>query len=1012
MASPIDAGRIATTAGSTAAQNKPCALPASLAVEDLLLLIVRSGGADTHTTPTGWSDLVKNTQADASTANETTSIFYKKAAGDEGSSVTVPCTTSLKWAASSYRITGGEDPAFQVPQVSTIALGTTTTVNPTAVTPTGGSKTYLMLWIGAWDGEQTGAPPTAPTNYANGLISTSGTGGAVTTNAQIATYSRQVTTASEDPAACGVLSAAPSGSSAWTLAIHPPALARLVGAPTATATGAGHLSTFPVAQFGFAHGAVQWRAADPVSTMYTASMPFAPKALRVYWLGLGSAVDLGSAATHLRGGVGFATSPAGRAAVGVQDQDAAPTITCTSGYRDDCVAFTVTSTPAVDGRLDLDALLSDGFRLIVDQVAPADLTIFWEAWGGTDITDATVLPIAEPAATGDQDYTAAGFVSGATDQVVLFAGTQSTAAAGTAVRTDAGLTVGFASGTASAENTAATVNSADGTAAGTVALYMPSGGECLAMIPIGGGTAVSARAQLTQWNTGGFRLNWIARGLTDRRYVALAIKGGSWRVGTFTLNYATLGATATVSGLPFAPIGLSGISACALASTAGTATTAAALLMLGTASSPTSRQAMGLWLIAGAAASEVNLSIQYDQVFVLPTRGGGPIELSADLEAMAADGFTLIVDDILTQARTHGYLTFAEGAVVQALLDGDLLATAGALAGLTAQITAAAALHRHGARDGRAHGVRSVGDGRGDRHGVDGRESHDDPGASRDPVSVGSGRRYLGRDRRLGSADGRRAGGRRRGDGDRRRGPHHGAPTRRGAAGDGDPRRHPDHGPPVHRGPGRHGDGRGSAHDDDPPRGGAGGHGCRGRESPDRGAARGGPQRDGHPRGQCGHGPPVRRGGDRQCHQHGRAVRPARRTRGDAHGPRGGDRRAHDRGAGAGGGQRDGDARGDAHAAAAARGDRLGHGRPHRRPPDRRAGRGGGERDGHGAGHARADGAPRGDRRRERHRERQPHDGRPARGGGAGRSRVSSGRSPPRSPWRARPSARPSWSAT
>jgi hypothetical protein len=215
MASPVDANRIATTTGSTASQNKVVNFPAGVAAGQLLLVVLRSAAADAHTTPAGYSALVLNDASDAS--DDVTSIFYRIAAAAD-TSVTVTCTTSQKYAAIAYRITGGNNAI--APQISTVVIGTTTSVDPGQITPTGGTKDYLFLWLGAWDGEQTGNPPTAPTSYVNGVISTSGTGGLPATNAQVVGYSRQATASNENPAAL-TLSTAPTGSSTWTVAVHP-----------------------------------------------------------------------------------------------------------------------------------------------------------------------------------------------------------------------------------------------------------------------------------------------------------------------------------------------------------------------------------------------------------------------------------------------------------------------------------------------------------------------------------------------------------------------------------------------------------------------------------------------------------------------------------------------------------------------------------------------------------------------------------------------------------------------
>jgi len=212
MAAPVDAGRTGT-AGSTAAVNKVCNLPASLVGGDILVLILRSAGADTHTTPTDWTDLVKNDASDAS--DDTTSIFWKVATGDEGATVTVNGTASLKFAAHAWRVTGGS----AGPAVSTIVTGSSTDPDPGSLSPAGGSKEYLWFWLGGWEGEQTSPPAGNPTNYSNPVGASSGTAGLVATNCRVAGATRQNTTATEDPPSWTI--SASDDWSAWTVAISP-----------------------------------------------------------------------------------------------------------------------------------------------------------------------------------------------------------------------------------------------------------------------------------------------------------------------------------------------------------------------------------------------------------------------------------------------------------------------------------------------------------------------------------------------------------------------------------------------------------------------------------------------------------------------------------------------------------------------------------------------------------------------------------------------------------------------
>lgn len=217
----------AITNGSTSAVNKVCNLPSGIVSGNLLILMLRSAGSPgDHSTPAGWTALVLNDTSDA--ADDTMSIWYRQADGNEGATVTVNGVGNVKFAAISYRISGAENPTTQTPEISTVAFGDSTLPDPSSLTPTGGAKDYLWLWMGGWDGETTSPPTGNPTNYTNPLGADSGTLGLPVTNCRVATAKRQLNASSEDPPSW-TISAARLWS-AWTVAIHPaPAVMQGVG---------------------------------------------------------------------------------------------------------------------------------------------------------------------------------------------------------------------------------------------------------------------------------------------------------------------------------------------------------------------------------------------------------------------------------------------------------------------------------------------------------------------------------------------------------------------------------------------------------------------------------------------------------------------------------------------------------------------------------------------------------------------------------------------------------------
>lgn len=397
----------------------------------------------------------------------------------------------------------------------------------------------------------------------------------------------------------------------------------------------------------FAHGAIQWLGTDAAGTTYTVSgLSFQPKALRFYWQGLQSAVDATSTTTHQRAGIGFAVSTSARRCTAVQDQDAALAMTCTTSAWTDCVAATVTSTPARDGALDLDAINSDGFRLIVDDQAPVGITVFWEAWGGSDITNAAVGDIAEPAATGNQSYTSPGF----TPNIVMMSGVQATSM-DAAARGDSGLSVSAMSGTTTPLQFVLVNNNDDGSAASDCDRYYRQEGH--AMIAVAGGNP-DARANLNAFLSNGFELNWSARATTNRRTIFLCIAGGTWQARSDTWTTTAVGTTLTISGLPFAPKGVSMTTPPSTLSAAGTAD-AGEQASWGSASSTSSRRCMAYGLPNGTATSEVNLRMEYDEI-----AASALLSPLIDVDAFLPDGIRYIVDGTLAASATISSLLFGD----------------------------------------------------------------------------------------------------------------------------------------------------------------------------------------------------------------------------------------------------------------------------------------------------------------------------------------------------------------
>lgn len=415
----------------------------------------------------------------------------------------------------------------------------------------------------------------------------------------------------------------------------------------------------------FAHGAVQWLTTDALnSTKAVTGLGFSPKAIRFYWVGLqsNSPTNLSSQAVNERRGVGFASSTTSRACVGTSSIDNSAAADCGSIWSNtQCVITVDALTGTKDGALDINSIDTDGFTLIVDDVTPANITVFWEAWGGDDIKNVTIGAIAEPAATGIQNYTATGFQLTANypyqDQCVMFAGVQAVSATDVGEQQDSGLHVGFLSRAASNNNITVCGNSDDASATMDTDGYNYTG-DCISMITIAGGNP-NARAALSSFNTGVFQINWITRAVTNRRSIYMAIKGGLWEAGSTTIAGNTLNSTTTVGGVPFNIRGVSLIGAMKTQSVIGTST-ADDRIGFGSGVSPTSRNSAAVLDENGTANTEIDLSVYYDQVLVYPSVTG-TLQTAYDISNLSANSLTLITDTAGGVASEWiGYLIFGD----------------------------------------------------------------------------------------------------------------------------------------------------------------------------------------------------------------------------------------------------------------------------------------------------------------------------------------------------------------
>jgi len=208
-------------------------MPATVNVNDLLIVLFVNTGTSSVTTPTGWTQLTSTT---AYSSNRF-SVYYKKAVGDEdGATVNFVTSSICRAAAQVYRISSSSWHSTTPPEISTAATGSSNSPNPSALNPTawGAEDT---LWIAATGiGDDPGTDG-YPTDYTNGE-ETQGQGGIMASECQVNSARRENTTASEDPGSFNLGGFSSDAWVAFTIAIRPAAVTPTVQFALATSSGA------------------------------------------------------------------------------------------------------------------------------------------------------------------------------------------------------------------------------------------------------------------------------------------------------------------------------------------------------------------------------------------------------------------------------------------------------------------------------------------------------------------------------------------------------------------------------------------------------------------------------------------------------------------------------------------------------------------------------------------------------------------------------------------------------
>lgn len=403
-------------------------------------------------------------------------------------------------------------------------------------------------------------------------------------------------------------------------------------------------------------------AADTVGTTYTitctdseSGLTFHPTAIIGFVVGRDSA-GVGEASAMF--GWGAAVSASNRRS-GSHNSSHNVSPTVEGGNNDNNTFISEVNDSGVTGRLDVDALLDDGYRLIVDDQFAADRLVLLVAIGG-DVTHSFLGTLGAPAAAGDVDVNV-GFPmnTGKDDKLVLFFGPgddSDTLNANTFSRGGAMFFMGAAAGE-SISQWRMRLYWGDGVST-TNTQVMVHSGDCIAL---GGTNSIQTRASVTAWLPTGFRLNYATTQQFAMSFV-LALKGAPFQVGTTTSRTDTTPTLVSTSRRPKLLL-LASIGA---ADTGETGAASPAQVSVSAAVGASSRVCLAHLSATGVNPSDNATGIFTDRIyhkFDAAAADKSTALAAADLSSFSSSGWTFVMTDPEAGGGTSlmGYIVGGDG---------------------------------------------------------------------------------------------------------------------------------------------------------------------------------------------------------------------------------------------------------------------------------------------------------------------------------------------------------------
>lgn len=350
-------------------------------------------------------------------------------------------------------------------------------------------------------------------------------------------------------------------------------------------------------------------------------------------------VDTAGRLTRWRG-VGFAVSATDRRCQVSQDADAQASHVGGSYHSNAaCIASCTTGT-TTDGLLDFDSWLSNGFRLIVDDVMPQSYRVGFLLITG--LTNAATGQWQDAGTTGNK--VASNSLSFQPDCEIMMATVIDTNPPGGRAGNEM-LGLGFA---VSTTKQATWCGGSDEGSATTDTDSYCNDVECLSSEVAAAGTSMATRWTFVSHDTAGFTLNQVIIPPLNCWNHFLALKGAAFDVVSVATQTDTSTAITTPK-LGFAPCSALLLSAFKTEHTAGTMTVHDTWSM-GAVDAALNRFACATWSTDGVADTVVYTAIEHDECYIAISSTPA-VEGLMDVQSFNSDSITFIMDDADPSAK-------------------------------------------------------------------------------------------------------------------------------------------------------------------------------------------------------------------------------------------------------------------------------------------------------------------------------------------------------------------------